>query len=74
MRRLVVMYRYVLTIYWWNGDERSSGGEDRFEAANDAEAVTLALSLFEEAIALADQCEITDERGAVVWTSEWPRS
>lgn len=66
------MKHYLLTIYWWHGAERSSGGEDAFEAEDDTKAVMVAHQLFEERIALADQSEISDAEGALVWRNEWP--
>lgn len=66
------MNTYKLTIYWWDGHLRSSGGEDVFTAADDAAAIAYARTTFDERVGLADQTEITDQTGRVVWSNVWP--
>ena len=63
---------YVLTIYWWGEGERSVGGEYAFDAATDIDAMGHARRSLEEQISLADQSELRDEDGRLVWLNEWP--
>lgn len=66
------MAQYTLTTYWWLGEQRQKGDDYPFDASDSSAAVNDAHSLFEEPLAMADQSEITDEHGSVVWQNEWP--